>query len=235
MTDTEHTPSHPVMAAVYDSLSRRAEERLLPEHREYLATDLHGAVLDLGAGTGAMFPYFRSAIEDDPSLVLHAIEPDPHMRRRAVRKASELDLDIEIRPEGAQSLPYADDSFDVVVASLVFCTIPDVEAALDEVARVLEPDGEFRFLEHVRADGWPARVQDVVTPVWRLGVAGCHLNRDTTTTFTTDDRFEVTDLDELDITPLPVMPFVRGTLARRTDAAPRNDGSSAASRRRSRS
>ena len=222
------------MAAVYDPLNARAEERLLPEHREYLAADLRGAVLDVGAGTGAMFPYFRSAIERDPSLRLRAVEPDPHMRQRAVRKAGDLGLEIEIRPEGAHSLPYADDSFDVVVASLVFCTIPDPEAALDEVARVLKPGGEFRFLEHVRADGWVARVQDIVTPVWRLGVAGCHLNRDTTTTFRTDDRFEVGELDEPDIAVLPVMPFIRGTLVRRDAPGTRDDPSSNVSRRGSR-
>lgn len=214
MTNREPTPSHPVFAAVYDTLNRGAEERLVREHREYLAADLRGTVLDLGAGTGAMFPYFRSARERDPSLVLRAIEPDPHMRRRAVRKASDLDLDVEIRPEGAGSLPYDDGSIDVVVASLVFCTIPDVEAALDEVARVLEPGGEFRFLEHVRADGWLARVQGAVNPLWRRAVAGCNLDRDTVVVFEADDRFTMADLDELAFGVPPVKPFVRGTFVR---------------------
>ncbi|WP_435119994.1 methyltransferase domain-containing protein [Halolamina sp. C58] len=209
---TDESPSHPLFAAVYDPVTKHAEERLLEEHREYLATDLHGAVLDLGAGTGAMFPYFKSATDNDSSLILHAVEPDPHMRRQAVQKARSLDLDITIRSEGAQSLPYADDAFDVVIASLVFCTIPDVEAALDEVTRVLKPGGEFRFFEHVHAEGLLARLQDVVNPVWRRAAAGCHLNRDTVTTFRHDDRFEMTEFDELGIGIPPVAPFVRGTL-----------------------
>lgn len=214
MPNTEHQPSHPVFAAVYDAINRGAEAGLLREHREYLAEDLHGAVLDVGAGTGAMFPYFKSAVEDDPSLDLHAIEPDPHMRRQAVERANEYDLDIEIRPEGAQALPYADASFDVVVASLVFCTIPDVEAALAEIARVLKPGGEFRFLEHVHGDGWLARVQDIVNPVWRRAVAGCNLNRETMATFSAADRFAVGDVDKLAFGIAPVKPFVRGTLIR---------------------
>jgi SAM-dependent methyltransferase len=214
---TDGSPSHPLFAAVYDPVTKHVEEALLQEHREYLARDLNGAVLDLGAGTGAMFPYFKTATEHDQSLALHAIEPDPHMRRRAVQKTNDLALEITVRSEGAQSLPYADDSFEIVVASLVFCTIPDVEAALDEVARVLKPGGEFRFLEHVHADGWLAHIQDAVNPIWRLSAAGCHLNRDTAATFRNDDRFEVVELNELKIGVPPVKPFVRGTLVAHDD------------------
>lgn len=212
MTTTNPDPSHPVFAAVYDPVMAHTERVLLEDHREYLAADLHGAVLDLGAGTGAMFPYFEASLAHNPSITLHAIEPDAHMRRRAVERATNLGLDIEIRSDGAESLPYADDSFDVVVASLVFCTIPNVEAALDEVARVLKPGGEFRFFEHVHADGLLARLQDIVNPIWRRGAAGCHLNRETVTTFRNHDRFEMTEFETLEVGIPPVAPFVRGTL-----------------------
>lgn len=230
MTNSDQAPSHPVFAALYDAIDGRVEDELFREHRESLASDLRGSVLDLGAGTGAMFPYFASAVERDPSLTFRAIEPDSHMRRRAVRRANDLDLDIEIRAAGAQSLPYADDSFEVVVASLVFCTIPDVEAALDEVARVLASGGEFRFLEHVHADGWLARVQDVLNPVWRRGVAGCNLNRDTVATFEADDRFVVTEVEELESGIPPAKPFVRGTLVR-SDGHGAPDGAASTSDR----
>ncbi|SEP12635.1 Methyltransferase domain-containing protein [Halogranum amylolyticum] len=218
MANSEQHPSHPVFAAVYDRINKGAEENLVKEHREYLAADLHGMVLDLGAGTGAMFPYFKSAIKSNPSLDLHAIEPDPHMRKRAVQKAREFDLDIEIQPNGAQTLPYADASFDVVIASLVFCTIPKTQTALDEVARILKPSGEFRFLEHVHADGVVGRVQDIVNPVWRRTIAGCNLNRKTVATFRSDDRFKVSELDEIAFGIPPVKPFMRGTLTRKEDA-----------------
>lgn len=211
----EGAPSHPLFAAVYDPVMRPVEADLLVEHREYLSADLHGSVLDLGAGTGAMFPYFARAVDRDQTLSVHAIEPDSHMRRRARRAAEEANLDVDLRSAGAQSLPYDVDSFDVVVASLVFCTIPNVEAALDEVARVLRPNGEFRFLEHVRADGWMAGVQAAVDPIWRIGAAGCHLTRETGATFRADDRFEVVDFSDLDVGVASVMPLVRGTLVRR--------------------
>lgn len=211
----DQTPSHPVFAAIYDPVMKHAEDSLLREIRESLVEDIEGTILDLGAGTGAMFPYFKTVRGKESTLSLHAIEPDPHMRRRAIQKANDLDLDIEIQTEGAQSLPYADDSVDVVIASLVFCTIPDVDTALSEVARVLKSDGEFRFLEHVQADGWLAHVQTAVNPLWRLGAAGCHLNRDTTTTFNNDDRFDVLEFEELSIGVPPVAPFIRGVLVPR--------------------
>lgn len=206
-------PSHPLFAAVYDPATVVVERTLLRPHRRYLVEDLHGAVLDIGAGTGATFPYFDAVA--DGGVSFHAIEPDPYMRRRASEEADELGLDIELRSAGAESLPYADDSFDVVIASMVFCTIPDVEAALSEVARVLRPGGEFRFLEHVLDDGWRARVQSLLAPLWRRAAGGCHLTRRTASAFAADRSFDVVEMDRMNLGMAPIRPFVRGTLRRR--------------------
>jgi ubiquinone/menaquinone biosynthesis C-methylase UbiE len=139
------------------------------------------------------------------------------MRRRARRKANDLTLNIEIRSDGAQSLSYADDTFDVVITALVFCTVPDVEAALDEVSRVLKPGGEFRFLEHIHATGRVGRVQNIVNPLWHRVTAGCNLNRETITVFGADERFELQETTEPDLGLKLVTPFVRGTLLRTND------------------
>ena len=79
-----------------------------------------------------------------------------------------------------QQLPSPDGAFDTVLATLVFCTVPDVPAALAEVRRVLRPGGVLLFLEHVRS-GRPrlAALQDALTPLWRRCFGGCHVNRDT--------------------------------------------------------
>lgn len=205
-------PSHPLFARLYDPVMRPAERILLTEHRRYLVEGISGEVLDLGAGTGAMFPYFAEAIADNSSISLTAIEPDPHMLRRAVERAAELGIDIEMKRTGAEALPFDDNSFDVVVASLVFCTIPDFDTAISEVARVLKPGGEFRFLEHVHGRGWYGRLQDAVTPAWRVVAAGCHLNRDTGEALRRHPAFEVADFDRFSL-PVPlVTPFVRGRL-----------------------
>lgn len=201
-----------VFARVYDPFMEQAEERLFPPHREYL-TDVSGEVLDVGSGTGANFPYFAGR-ED---VRLHAVEPDPHMARQARVKAAEVGLDVDLREVGAEALPYDDASMDAVVAGIVFCTIPDPEAALDEVARVLKPGGEFRFLEHVRSHGWRARAQTLVEPLWKPLAGGCHLTRDTVGLFTAHEAFEVVEVERVDAGVFPADPFVRGCLRRHED------------------
>lgn len=213
-TDPSEVPSHPLFAAVYDHVTGHAERTLFAEHRRYLTRNLRGAVLDLGAGTGATFPYLKDAATESDSLSLHAVEPDPHMRSRAKRRAESLALDVDIRAAKAESLPYDDETFDAVIAAVVFCTIPNPERALSEAHRVLKPGGEFRFLEHVQSDGLAGRLQDVGTPAWKRVAAGCHLNRRTAETIR-DSELELVDLDEFDLGVFPVTRFVRGTAVKR--------------------
>ena len=52
----------------------------------------------------------------------------------------------------AEDLPFNDDVFDVVVSTLVLCTVSDLPRALREIRRVLRADGRLLFLEHVRGD-----------------------------------------------------------------------------------
>ena len=202
---------HPIVARLYDPVMTVAEQSMLPPHREFLAEGLSGRVLDLGAGTGAMFPYFAGT-----DVELHAVEPDPHMRAQARDRAAELDLDVEVRDESGESLPYEDDSFDAVVASFAFCTIPDQEAALSEVARVLRPGGEFRFLEHVRGEGATGRLHDLLAPGWHAVAGGCHLNRETGALFRSDERFRLLEYEQLSD---GAMPMIRGRLERKRDGS----------------
>lgn len=216
MTDTTATEreeiAHPRFAWLYDLAP---EERLLGSYRDDLVRDLSGRVLDLGAGTGSLFPHVAERAARGEELSLSAIEPDPHMRRRAAARASEFGLEIDLRDARAESLPFPDDSFDAVVASVVFCTIGDPEAAIAEVARVLKPGGEFRFLEHVHADGPTATLQDLINPVWERAAGGCQLNRDTIELFVSRETFDVLEIERLDGGLFPATPFVRGQLRRR--------------------
>ncbi|WEL16247.1 MULTISPECIES: class I SAM-dependent methyltransferase [unclassified Halorhabdus] len=201
-------PAHPLFAAIYDPAMAHAERTILDPHREYLADGLDGVVLDLGAGTGAMFPYFEGA-------TVHAIEPDPHMRRRARDRTADATAGIELHDAGAADLPFPDDHFDAVVSSMVFCTVEDVPASIAEVRRVLRPGGEFRFLEHVADDGWRETVQTAVSPVWKRLAGGCHLTRRTASRFASESAFDVVEMDRFELGVTPVRPFVRGRLRKR--------------------
>ncbi len=202
---------HPIFARLYDPVMEWPEREFLTEHRDFLAGGATGRVLDLGAGTGAQFPAFQSQTTIE---TVHAVEPDPYMRARAERKAADLDLTVEFSDASAESLPYDDDSFDTVVAAFVFCTIPDTAAALDEASRVLAPGGEFRFVEHVRADGVTGMAHDLCAPAWHAVAGGCNLNRETGRQFLSDDRFEVLAYERFESGVSRLLPVVRGRMRR---------------------
>lgn len=159
-----------VFAAGYDRATAGAERGALGDARRELVGSARGRVLEIGAGTGANVPHYPGEID----VVL--TEPDGHMAKRLRAKAGELSA-VEA---SADALPFPDDSFDTVVATLVFCSVPDVPAALREVRRVLVPGGRLLFLEHVRAEPGSKRAhwQDRLNPPWRAFACGCNCNRD---------------------------------------------------------
>jgi SAM-dependent methyltransferase len=165
---------HRLFAALYDWMNATAERRWMGKRRADLLADTRGVVLEIGGGTGANLPYYR----DVEWLVI--AEPDPFMREKLRPKLAQARVPVEISDADAQRLPFADESFDTVVSTLVFCTIPDPQAALMEIRRALRPTaGRLLFLEHVRGEGKVARWQDRVQPLWSWLLAGCHPNRDT--------------------------------------------------------
>jgi ubiquinone/menaquinone biosynthesis C-methylase UbiE len=157
-------------------LSERAGHR---ETRERLVGPARGRTLEIGAGSGLNLPHYGPEVTE---LVIS--EPSPHMLEHL---RSSLDSDPppvgswKLVQAGAEELPFADHSFDTVVGTYVHCTIPDPERALAEIARVLAPDGQYLFLEHVHAGEGTllGRFQDAVEVPHRYIAAGCHPNRRT--------------------------------------------------------
>ena len=162
-------------AAMYDRMTRAAEEAGLREMRRNLLREASGRTIDLGAGTGANLDLYPEQVEE---LVL--AEPSPHMAKRLREKLEASGRKGEVVEAPAEKLPFPDASFDTAVFTLVLCTVPDPKAALAEAARVLRPGGQLLFLEHVRSkDPRVARWQDRLMRPWRFIGAGCHCNRDT--------------------------------------------------------
>lgn len=145
------------------------------DHRRRLLAAAHGAVVEIGAGYGATFPFYPSAVTG-----VLALEPDPTLRELALAAAAGAPVPVTVEDGVAESLPAADASVDVVVSSLVLCSVADQSAALAEVVRVLRPGGLLLFYEHVRsAHRLLAAAEDLVTPLWSRMAGGCHPNRDT--------------------------------------------------------
>lgn len=201
-----------VFAAFYDRMLAGSEEHGLGDHRTALLRHARGRVLEIGAGTGVNLRHYPADGIDE--LVL--TEPEAPMARRLEDRAAGAHRDVEVLRASADALPFADGSFDTVVATLVLCTVPDPERALAEIHRVLAPGGTLLFLEHVRHDD-PARArkQDRITPVWRHVGHGCHLNRDTPALIGAAG-FAVADLDRTFFPKGPsfVQPLAIGTATR---------------------
>lgn len=164
-----------VFAAVYDPVLSLGELAGLRRHRRRLLAQARGRVLELGAGTGLNLRHYPDGLEE---LIL--VEPDPAMRRRLARRLERHGRSGQIVDAVAERLPLPDQSVDTVVATLVLCTVDDPERALNEIARVLRPDGELLFVEHVRSrSSRLARVQDALAGPWRRFACGCRCNRST--------------------------------------------------------
>jgi len=163
-----------LQALLYDPFLALGERRGLAAHRRALLAGAHGRVLELGAGTGLNLAHYPVVDE----LVL--TEPVGPMRDRLRRRVRRSAREARVVEAAAERLPFADGSFDVIVCTLVLCTVDNPAAVLAEARRVLAPDGRLLFIEHVRSGAAPlAAWQDRLAKPWRWFAAGCRCNQPT--------------------------------------------------------
>ena len=131
------------VADKYDRLIGLPERLLFGGGREWTCSQARGEVLEIAIGTGRNLPHYPRGVR------LTGIELSPAMVELARRRAVELNMEADLRVGDAQTLAFADESFDTVVSTLSLCTIPDDRRAVAEAARVLRPGGRLLLLEHV--------------------------------------------------------------------------------------
>ena len=163
----EHVLPWLVHAACSSRPATGQRRKLLPSAR--------GTVLEVGIGSGLNLPHY------DPKRVVAVVGLDPSRRlltMAAPRLAASPFGGGLVRAE-AEAIPLARRSVDTVVSTFTLCTIPDVQAALREMGRVLRPGGRLLFCEHGRApEEEVRRWQDRLDGIWGRVAGGCHLNRD---------------------------------------------------------
>ncbi len=144
--------------------------------RKEMIGQAKGVVLEVGAGTGLNFAIY----EPEKVERVEAVEPDSAMLRYARERVKTARVPITLSQAPAESLPFADETFDSAVATLVFCSVMDPVMGLSEIRRVLKPGGILLLIEHVRAQGtFAQQIQNVITPVTKRVAGNCHWNRDT--------------------------------------------------------
>lgn len=208
MTDQQGTRSQRFFAKWYPAMMNRVEEAGQADIRARNLAGATGRTLDLGTGNGFSVPHYPPTVTE---LVM--LEPNPALRSALQQHTSDIRAQSwQILDGDAYALPFDDDSFDTVAASLVFCSLDRPGAALVEAARVLKPGGRFLFHEHVRGTGLRRVVQELITPLQAKLADGCHPNRDFETTLRRSP-FEVSTIEHLRMPSAPavVVPLVVGS------------------------
>lgn len=162
------------IAPVYDLMEWFTERAAFRQWRRLLWSRVPaGKVLEIGVGTGKNMSFYPTGAR------VTAIDLSGRMLARARRRAQELGLDVDLRLMDAQQLEFADDTFDAVVATFVFCSVPDPIRGLQELGRVVKPDGDIWLLEHVRVDRpIVGTLMDLLNPVV-VRITGANINRRT--------------------------------------------------------
>lgn len=133
-----------------------------------------GVVLEVGMGSGINLGLYSP----EKVAFVWGLEPAPGMRRRAEHNLAASPVEVRWLDLPGEEIPLEDRSVDTVLLTYTLCTIPDWQKALDQMRRVLKPDGKLLFCEHGRAcDHSVEKWQHRITPVWKKIAGGCHLNR----------------------------------------------------------
>lgn len=160
-------------ARVYDLMDGMMESKKARAWRERLWSLAEGRILEVGVGTGRNLQYYS------PGATVTGIDFSPRMLEKARAKARQLGISADLRLMDAQAMEFPDASFDAVVATCVFCSVPDPVKGLREVRRVCRPGGKILFLEHMRSEmRVVGRLLDIINPV-TVWLTGANVNRRT--------------------------------------------------------
>lgn len=162
------------LAKRYDLMDFFPESLFFSRFRRSLFSMIKGEkILEVGVGTGKNIPYYPENVR------VTAVDFSEEMMKRARDRARKLDSPVDLRIMDVESLEFDPNTFDAVIATFVFCSVPDPLKGLIEVKRVLKPEGRLYALEHVRPRGRTAgRLFDRLAP-YVEDHTGVYINRNT--------------------------------------------------------
>lgn len=203
-------PYRRLFARYYDRF-QSGYERRVAERKRRMFRDVSGTVVEIGAGTGINLKLLP------PGCRWIGIEPNLHMHDVLRGRIGASGIEARAHVGDARDIPLASEVADVVVSTLVLCSVGDVERTLEEIRRVLRPGGRFLFIEHVAAPRGSALrwVQRMLTPAWRLFGDGCRLTCDTRESIEAAG-FGSVEVEEFRVPDIPVWvrPHIAGVAVR---------------------
>ena len=166
--------------------------------RKQLLAPLQGTLLEIGFGTGLNVPFYPNTV-----TWVTAVEPENILPEKVTERSIEAPMPIELVRVSAEQMPFEANRFDCVVSTFTLCTIPNILAALQEIRRVVKPQGQFVFLEHGRgSEAKLVKWQDRLNPIQQVIGCGCHLNRPIDTMIK-EAGFHLDQLDRFQLTGAP--------------------------------
>jgi len=168
-----------------------------------------GRVLEVGIGSGLNLPFYSQSVNE-----IVGLDPSPRLLEMADEAARQSSVPVELIEGTAEAIPAEAASIDTVLTTWTMCSIPDLDKALEEMRRVLKPNGRVLFVEHGLApEPRVAWWQDRLTPVWTHLSGGCHLNRAIEDVIKRAG-FSIEQLDKGYLTGPKIMTFMYEGLAR---------------------
>jgi len=162
------------IAPYFDSLEGFLEGLVFSDWRKILWNKVQGQhILEVGVGTGKNFPFYPEHGN------ITAIDFSEKMLERAKSKQQRTNIKVDLELMDVQTLCYADNSFDTVIATFVFCSVPLPTKGLQELYRVCKPGGQVLLLEHVLSSKpMMAKMMRLINPIIAT-VFGANINRQT--------------------------------------------------------
>jgi phosphatidylethanolamine/phosphatidyl-N-methylethanolamine N-methyltransferase len=162
------------IAPYFEGLEAVMEGLFFKNWRKRLWAKVDGYhVLEVGVGTGKNFDYYPADAR------ITAIDFSREMLKQATHKKARKNISVELNLMDAQSLSFADNSFDTVIGSFVFCSVPLPIKGLKELYRVCKPGGQVLLLEHVLSSKPViAKVMNFINPAI-VALVGANINRNT--------------------------------------------------------
>lgn len=160
-------------ARLYDRRNALIERFVFANWRRRLWAKVEGKqVLEVGVGTGINFPFYPRDVR------VTAVDFSEGMLAQALARAAREGVAVDLWQMDCQALQFPDESFDAVVGTWVFCSVPDPVIGLREVGRVCRRDGKIFLLEHMRSESWIGGVMDLLNPLV-VRLTGANINRRT--------------------------------------------------------